>query len=78
MTWGYLRWESAGGNGFGWQAQTYKGHAITFKNGLTGGFNSKIVLDRDTHRAVIVLSNTAAQVDGAANALLVGDLAWAP
>jgi CubicO group peptidase (beta-lactamase class C family) len=62
--------------GYGWQTQLYKGQTITYKNGLTGGFISKIVLDRDSHRAVIVLSNTAAEVDDAANGLLVGDLAW--
>ena len=48
-----------------------------FKNGLTGGFTSKIAPDRDNQRAVIVLSNTAAEVDSAADLLLVGDLAWA-
>ena len=46
------------------------------KNGLTGGFTSKIILDRAKHRAVIVLSNTAAEVDTAANRLLVGEQAW--
>ena len=49
---------------------------MTLKNGLTGGFTSKIILDRANHRAVIVLSNTAAQVDDAANSLLVGEHAW--
>jgi hypothetical protein len=53
------------------------GHVVTFKNGLTGGFTSKIALDRDNQRAVIVLPNTAAEVDSAADGLLVGDLAWA-
>jgi CubicO group peptidase (beta-lactamase class C family) len=62
--------------GYGWQRPLYSGHLITFKNGLTGGFTSKIALDRDNDRAVIVLSNTAAQVDDAADGLLVGDLAW--
>ena len=45
---------------------------MTLKNGLTGGFTSKIVLDRANHRAVVVLSNTAAQVDDAADNLLIG------
>ena len=58
--------------GYAWQTQLYKGHLITFKNGLTGGFTSKIALDRERQRAVIVLSNTAAEVDDAANGLLVG------
>ena len=62
--------------GYAWQTQLDKGHRITFKNGLTGGFTSKIALDRERKRAVIVLSNTAAQVDAAATGLLVGDLAW--
>jgi CubicO group peptidase (beta-lactamase class C family) len=62
--------------GYVWTTQEEQGHMITFKNGLTGGFTSKIVLDRAHHRAVIVLSNTAAQVDTAANSLLVGEQAW--
>jgi CubicO group peptidase (beta-lactamase class C family) len=62
--------------GYVWMTQDYQGHTITMKNGLTGGFTSKIVLDRAHHRAVIVLSNTAAEVDTAANRLLVGEQAW--
>jgi CubicO group peptidase (beta-lactamase class C family) len=62
--------------GYVWTTQDYQGHTITFKNGLTGGFTSKIILDRANHRAVIVLSNTAAQLDSAANSLLVGEHAW--
>jgi CubicO group peptidase (beta-lactamase class C family) len=49
---------------------------VTWKTGLTGGFTSKIILDRANGRAVIVLSNTAASVDDAANRLLVGEQAW--
>ena len=60
--------------GYAWQTQRYKGHLVTFKTGLTGGFTSKIALDRDSDRAVIVLSNTVAQVDDATNRLLVPDL----
>ena len=52
--------------GYLWQTQRYKGHLVTFKTGLNGGFTSDIALDRDSHGAVIVLSNTAAQVDEAA------------
>jgi CubicO group peptidase (beta-lactamase class C family) len=73
------RWdilEGAQQIGYAWQTRMYNGHRVTFKNGLTGGFTSKIALDREGKRAVIVLSNTAAQVDDAANRLLVGDLAW--
>ena len=62
--------------GYAWQIQHYQAHTVTFKNGLTGGFTSKIILDRDNDRAVIVLSNTAAEVDDAANGLLVGEQAW--
>jgi CubicO group peptidase (beta-lactamase class C family) len=62
--------------GYVWTTQEEQGHTVTFKNGLTGGFTSKIVLDRANHRAVIVLSNTAAEVDSAANSLLVGEHAW--
>jgi CubicO group peptidase (beta-lactamase class C family) len=62
--------------GYVWTTQEYGGHTVTFKNGLTGGFTSKIILDRAHQRAVIVLSNTAAQVDEAANRLLVGEQAW--
>ena len=49
-----------------WQPQLYKGHLVTYKTGLTGGFISDIALDRDSHGAVIGLSNTAAQGDEAA------------
>src|SRR5205823_10335565 len=42
--------------GYAWQTQRYKGHLVTFKTGLTGGFTSKIALDRDSDRAVIVLT----------------------
>jgi CubicO group peptidase (beta-lactamase class C family) len=62
--------------GYVWITQEYQGHTVTYKNGLTGGFTSKIILDRAHQRAVIVLSNTAAEVDSAANSLLVGEHAW--
>jgi CubicO group peptidase (beta-lactamase class C family) len=62
--------------GYGWVTQEYQSHTVTWKTGLTGGFTSKIILDRANHRAVIVLSNTAASVDDAANRLLVGEQAW--
>jgi CubicO group peptidase (beta-lactamase class C family) len=62
--------------GYAWITQEYQGHAVTYSNGLTGGFTSKIILDRANHRAVIILSNTAAQVDDAANRLLVGEHVW--
>jgi CubicO group peptidase (beta-lactamase class C family) len=59
--------------GYVWTTHADRGHTVTLKNGLTGGFTSKIVLDRANHRAVVVLSNTAAQVDDAADNLLVDD-----
>jgi CubicO group peptidase (beta-lactamase class C family) len=62
--------------GYVWTTREYQGHTVTMKNGLTGGFTSKIILDRAHHRAVIALSNTAAPVVGAANRLLVGEHAW--
>ena len=62
--------------GYVWMMQDYQGHTVTVTNGLTGGFVSKIILDRARHRAVIVLSNTAAAVHDAAYSLLVGEHAW--
>jgi CubicO group peptidase (beta-lactamase class C family) len=57
------RWEfGAQQIGYAWHMCLYKGHTMTFENGLTGGFTSKIALDRVNDRAAIVLSNTAAQV----------------
>jgi hypothetical protein len=62
--------------GYAWIVQEYQGHTLTYANGLTGGFVSKIILDRDQQRAIVILSNTAASVDAAAKGLLVGDNAW--
>lgn len=62
--------------GYVWITQEYQGHEVTYSNGLTGGFTSKIMLDRAQQRAVIILSNTAAQVDEAAKSLLIGEHAW--
>jgi CubicO group peptidase (beta-lactamase class C family) len=71
------RWEVGRQHiGYVWVTQVYQGHTVTVTNGLTAGFTSKIVLDRAHQRAVIVLSNTAASVDDAANRLLVGEHAW--
>jgi CubicO group peptidase (beta-lactamase class C family) len=64
--------------GYAWIMQAYQGHHLTYANGLTGGFVSKIILDRAHQRAVIILSNTAASVDEAAKSLLVGEDAWTP
>jgi CubicO group peptidase (beta-lactamase class C family) len=62
--------------GYAWLTRDYQGRTVTLSNGLTGGFTSKIVLDRANGRAVVVLSNTAAAVDTAADNLLVGENAW--
>jgi CubicO group peptidase (beta-lactamase class C family) len=62
--------------GYAWIMQDYQSHTLTYANGLTGGFVSKIILDRDQQRAVVILSNTAASVDLAAKGLLLGDNAW--
>lgn len=59
--------------GYCWITEEFEGHTVTWKNGNTGGFASKITLDRPNHRAVVILSNTTAQVDDAANTLLVGE-----
>lgn len=64
--------------GYAWITQETQEHAVTYANGLTGGFTSKIMLDRANQRAVIILSNTAAQVDEAAKSLLIGEDAWIP
>ena len=71
------RWAFGGQQiGYVWMMQEYEGHTVTVTNGLTGGFVSKIILDRAQQRAVIVLSNTAAAVHDAAYSLLVGEHAW--
>jgi len=62
--------------GYAWLTREVQGHELTYANGLTGGFTSKIMLDRAQQRAVIILSNTAAQVDEAAKSLLIGEHAW--
>ncbi len=62
--------------GYAWMMRNYQAENVTYANGLTGGFTSKIVLDLAHRRAVIILSNTAASVDDAANQLLVGENAW--
>jgi CubicO group peptidase (beta-lactamase class C family) len=59
--------------GYVWITETFQGHTVTWKNGNSGGFASKITLDRANHRAVIILSNTTTSVDDAANVLLVGE-----
>lgn len=43
---------------------------MTWHNGMTGGFSSFIGLDRESDRAVVVLSNTAVNLDDLAVSLL--------
>ncbi len=43
---------------------------ITWHNGMTGGFASMVALDRESDRAVVVLSNSAVDVDALAFTLL--------
>ena len=56
--------------GYAWITEEIDGRAMTWHNGETGGFASMFILDPSRHRAVIVLSNTAAPVDDAARALI--------
>lgn len=46
---------------------------ITWQRGETPGFDSMLLLDRDAHRAVIVLGNTATAVDGLGAGLIADD-----
>ena len=70
------RWESGESGaqkvGYAWFTEEIEGRMVTWHDGGTGGFASSIVLDRASHRAVIVLSNTNAAVNDAGLALLMG------
>ncbi|MCZ4557273.1 serine hydrolase [Rhodococcus maanshanensis] len=70
------RWDADGDGriGYGWLTNRVGDRVVTWHNGATGGFASMLGLDRDRRRAVLVLSNTAAPVDGAAVALLLGPI----
>jgi CubicO group peptidase (beta-lactamase class C family) len=71
------RWESGESGaqkvGYAWFTEEIEGRMVTWHDGGTGGFASIIVLDRASHRAVIVLSNTNASVNDAGIALLMGE-----
>jgi CubicO group peptidase (beta-lactamase class C family) len=56
--------------GYAWHVSELDGAEITWHNGLTGGFASSLALDRDAGRAVIVLHDTAVNVDPVAVQLL--------
>lgn len=68
------RWEAFGGRrvGYAWITEERGGRTLTWHDGMTGGFASAIILDRANHRAVIILSNTAADVAQAAFTLMLG------
>ena len=59
--------------GYAWNTTQLGGRTVTFHGGATGGFCAAIALDRDNHRAVIILSNTRAPVEDAALTIL-GDM----
>lgn len=59
--------------GYAWFVRQESGRTITWHNGGTGGFSSILLLDREQHRAVLVLANTAVSVDGVGAALLTGE-----
>jgi len=68
------RWESGKQKvGYAWFAEEIEGREVTWHDGGTGGFASIIILDRASHRAVIILSNTNASVNIAGIALIVGE-----
>ncbi|CAL9568474.1 D-alanyl-D-alanine-carboxypeptidase_endopeptidaseAmpH [Nocardiopsis dassonvillei] len=58
--------------GYAWVTTDVGGTEVTWHNGGTGGFVSMLALDREAGRAVIVLSNTTAAVEGQAVRLLTG------
>jgi CubicO group peptidase (beta-lactamase class C family) len=56
--------------GYAWITEEIDGRGLIWHNGETGGFASMFILDPSQHRAVIVLSNTAASVDDVGRALI--------
>ncbi len=68
------RWESREQKvGYAWFTEEIEGRTLTWHDGGTAGFASIIVLDRASHRAVIILSNTNASVGDAGIALILGE-----
>lgn len=59
------RFSDGGGGqiGYAWFTEAAGGTQITWHNGMTAGFASMVVLDRENERGVIVLSNTAVGVE---------------
>jgi CubicO group peptidase (beta-lactamase class C family) len=64
--------------GYAWFTESSHGTEITWHNGMTAGFASMVVLDRATHKAVIMLSNTAVGVEKLAIDILTSTGAGAP
>ena len=56
--------------GLGWYLVTVKGKQYITHSGGTGGYRSTLVIDRNSKKAVVVLSNTANEVDPVAFQLL--------
>lgn len=69
------QWDHTKGDriGLGWFTSKVNGRTVTWHNGGTGGFRSFIGLDTEADRAVVMLSNTTAEVDDAALELLTGE-----
>ncbi|MCC9194392.1 beta-lactamase family protein [Arthrobacter sp. zg-Y916] len=58
--------------GLGWVTEERGGREITWHNGQTGGFWSMVALDRESGRAVVMLSNVSAGQEEAVFELLAG------
>ncbi|MFD4368437.1 serine hydrolase domain-containing protein [Rhodococcus sp. NPDC058521] len=68
------RWSLPNGaqGALSWQVENVGGAQYTLHSGSTGGFQSIMVLDRDNHRAVVILSNTIGSLQSAAYAIMAG------
>lgn len=56
--------------GYFWGVSEDRGHVVVSHNGMTGGFASKLLIDRTEGTAAIVLSNRSEVVDDVASTLL--------
>ncbi|MBR8742605.1 serine hydrolase domain-containing protein [Nocardiopsis sp. MG754419] len=66
------RWADEGeAEGLGWAITDHDGTAVTWHNGLGGGFASMIALDREAERAVVVLADGPIGVEDVARRLLL-------
>ena len=66
------QWDDGSGGRYGlaWITEEHGGREITWHNGQTGGFWSMVALDRESGRAVVMLSNVSAGHEEAAFELL--------